>query len=236
MRKREARMKRPLRNLAIVIGIAGIGGIWLAIRWDYIRIRPANRAVEQDAVYEAVLRSVEPDGRVRQSKFDNRTLGEWGNTTPSQCAAFFEHDLQGSAKTARSAKTKLPNGSVYDWLYVVAYGFPYDALDDSVRPETIRDFAERYCAPGLLPQTFRTNVPKEFVDSLKFEALEKEEEKATGRLVSIPELDCLSGLSFVGFDARFREAIVGWSRCGAGSFFVLKKSLGRWKVVGTLRN
>jgi hypothetical protein len=67
-------MKRRLRYLAIVIGIAAIGVIWLALRWDYIRIRPVNRAAEQDAVYEAVMRYVTQSfGNTGQPlRFDSR--------------------------------------------------------------------------------------------------------------------------------------------------------------------
>jgi hypothetical protein len=221
-------MKRPLRNLAIVIGIAGIGAIWLAIRWDYIRIRPADRAVEQDAVYEAVMRYATQsyESTRKPLRFDSRVESAGQNgISYSQCLASRRRNV------FPTNSLKPQYDTFADRLCRFVTHRPYDF---SIHAETNNDFGEQYCALGPLSQTFRTDRPKEFVDALQLYALEEKIEKATGELVPNPEFYCLYSLSRVGFDPKFREAMVSWSMCGRGNLFVLKKSGGRWSVVGSL--
>lgn len=235
-------MKRRLRYLAIVIGVAAIGVIWLALRWDYIRIRPVNRAAEQDAVYEAVMRYVAPNKRVKQVVFDQRVeSGNWDGKNYGQCASFMEDELKRTAevrnKPRNSNQIQRKNASIYDWLYEVLYGWN----DSPVRPETINEFVQTYCTPGDLSQAFRTDQPRAFVDGDEFQIGKGFDNDPREKLDHhFAGAYGMTSLSHVGFDTNFREAVVGWSfecgmLCGVRNVFHLRKVRGRWTVVETLQ-
>jgi hypothetical protein len=234
-------MKRPLRYLAIVIGVAVIGVIWLAIRWDYIRIRPVDREVEQDAVYEAVMRYVAPSERVKQVVFDRRVESEnWEGDQYQQCVESVEGDFRRTADVRSKLKNSTEPGpkhtSIYDWLYVLLY----PSNDSHINPETTGDFVQKYCTPGDLSQTFKTDNPKAFIDGNQF-ALASENlgdwpERFDRRF---PGAGGITELSRVGFDPDFGQALVDWSfscgmLCGQGNLFLMEKTRGQWNVVGVL--
>jgi hypothetical protein len=110
------------------------------------------------------------------------------------------------------------------------------AADGNIRAETIDSFVRQSQVSGGLSITFRTELPRTFVDpdSLYFAPIGKQGQQSFYQ--SFPETSGLISFSHVGFDSTLHEAIVSTSivcggLCGTGRRYVLRKKWGKWKVV-----
>ncbi|HEV2195154.1 MAG TPA: hypothetical protein VGR55_06210 [Candidatus Acidoferrum sp.] len=190
-------------------------------------------AAAQDEVYEAVVRDIitPSDGRIRvtQLVFDEMVL------TPSG----YENESSSCEAQARKQiwleNAKLPYDSLADKAYRF---FTRDSYDDTLKPDTIKDFLKKFCTPGQLSRTFHTDLPRSFVGDERFDfggglILPRKGEPPAKRF---PGAGGRISFSRVGFDSHLDEAIVatsfvcGWL-CGSGDRYVLRKRQGRWEVV-----
>jgi hypothetical protein len=225
-------MRRALRYLAIVIGIAAIGAIYLAIRWDFIRRHPADRVAEQDAVYEAVLRESSLEGAQLVFEENVRT-GVIGGTSRAQCLEQMKISLE-------PRQTDKPMyDTFFDRLYRLATNNPYDNI---VKQETRDDFVDKFCTPGPMSRALSQKFTVAFVDGNKYEVDGSVIDTNLKKLkTQYPGANGIHQFSRVGFDSRLREAIVVTDfncgmLCGGGRYLVLKKSGGQWHAVGSLES
>jgi hypothetical protein len=112
------------------------------------------------------------------------------------------------------------------------------AADGSIHSETIDNFITQSEVPGILSTTFRTELPKTFVDpnSLYFDFIPIDKKGQKSFYDSFSESSGLISFSHVGFDSTLHEAIVSTSivcggLCGTGRRYVLRKKWGKWEVV-----
>jgi len=131
---------------------------------------------------------------------------------------------------------------VYNSIADKAYRWSMGNQDyAALSPETIQNFLERSCTPGLLSESFRTDLPRTFIPEEKVhfagEPNQKDESQSIERL--FPGAGGVISFSHAGFDSTLSEAIVTSDfvcgmLCGSGHRYILRKRSGRWKVVNAL--
>ena len=113
-----------------------------------------------------------------------------------------------------------------------------EAAGGTLHPETIQDFIRKSQVGGLLSKTFRTDLPRVFIDpnSVYFDIVPLEKNGQKDFAQTFPGAGGIISLSHVGFDPALHEAIVSSSfvcggLCGTGWRHILRKKWGKWVVV-----
>jgi hypothetical protein len=195
---------------------------------------PKKIAAAQDAVYEAVIRDmvapVQGQTQTTELVFSQRLLTAWRveGADPKSCTAEVE---RGSYLHVSGP----PFDSIADKMYrLITRG----GDDYSIEADTVRDFAERYCAGGRLSESLHTDLPRKFVaaNNVYFEIVPNQKKGTLLFAQRFPGAGGIISFSRVGFNPSLDEAIVASSfvcggLCGGGSIYVLRKTFRHWRVV-----
>jgi hypothetical protein len=229
-------MQRTRIRIAI-LGFASAATILLW--WLFLsspRQDPKKIFATQDSVYEAVVRDIVAPVRgptqTTELVFSQQLLTPWGTegADPKSCTAEVERRPYLHAHVSRP-----PFDSVADKVYrLITRG----GDDYSIQADTVRDFAEKYCAGGRLSESFHTDLPRTFIvaSNVYFEIAPNQKRGAMRFAQLFPGAGGIISFSRVGFDPTLDEAILASSfvcgaLCGTGKIYVVRKRFGHWRVV-----
>ncbi len=210
--------------------------IAIALLWLYLsKSRPDERVITaaEDEVYEAVVRAmVTPmhgQANINQLVFDDAVL----------VGIISGGDAKGCKESVRKQlrfDDTPPFNTLADKVYrVITRGW----YDDSPRADTIQDFIEKSCTKGPLSRTFHSDFPRVFIDSnsVFFDIVPIDRNGLKDFQQTFPKAAGIISLSHVGFDSSLHQAMVSssfvcGSLCGTGRLYILRKTRGRWEVIG----
>jgi hypothetical protein len=186
-----------------------------------------NKAVlaNEDEVYEAVVRDIftptHGHSNITQLVFDENVLNYLDpGTEINTCEESVRKRLLLEDSTP-------PFNTLADRLYRVLTRSGNDATP---RGSTIQDSIEKSCTKGPLSRTFRTDIPRVFIntDSVSFGIVSTHKKHPKDFHETFPGATGVVSLSRVGLDPTLQEAIVSTSfvfgfLCGTDWRYILKK-------------
>jgi hypothetical protein len=223
-------VKKISRGL-LVVSVVSVLILFAFLRWFHSsspNLDAKAVSAAQDEVYAAVVRDIVPPSHGR-SGVSHLVFGETLQRSDGESCQ------ENARRQFWSEIDTPPFNSPADKLYRF---FTYGGVDSLLRPDTIRDFADKSCTGGRLSQTFHTDLPRIFVDVETYFSAHSPKDKNGKELLMMDFPPGIGVISFsrVGLDSSLNEAIVSVSYvcgglCGTGSRYVLRKTRGSWRVV-----
>lgn len=222
-----------MQRRGVQIAIAACVAVATILVYELYSLRPRPSVKEisdaQDKVYEAVVRDLiaPPHGQpeITQLVFGAALLTSGAD--PESCKADVKQFLHVGA-------APLPFNSVADKIHrlVTRSGDDY-----FIRPDAVRSFSDRYCAGGRLSETFRTDLPRTFVNpqAVYFGIVPPRKNGPIPFKQLFPGAPGIISFSGVSFDSRLSQAVVFTTfecgmLCGSGHIYVLQQTREGWRV------
>jgi hypothetical protein len=226
-------LKIPYGRWIAALTLAGIA-ITLLARFYSARANQgekAERSAESEVYATVVHEMIAHDGGIGVSQlvFDQAVLT---NLTEGEALDICREKVR---KQLRGQETPPPYNSLADKMCRL---LNFSSADDSLRPDTVQDFATKSCSVGPLAREFQTAIPRAFIesDAVAFGLASTSKDGPTDFSLAFSGAGGIISLSRVGFDRNLRQAIVSTSLvcgmlCGSRRIYALGKVRGQWQVV-----